>query len=250
MIDPARTNQTASSADCYSTPDSLWCGRLQITPARQHQHAQVPCVKVPCIDRSQCSVHERQSLPEFRSYCSVVLTRIGLEHLSKQRVQEDLWHQGLDRASIEGGPETGLKTLDPMLRQLMVRHGVVNKFPKGFCINIVFSHRKSHSELFRMLRMVVLRAGGGVETGRHACLGAGRKCFGAARGSQRGLRVASPILAFQFSIVADTTMSSRRVEVRCILQVHSMSQIATDRRDTRTHSAIAVNIIMSQKELN
>ena len=45
------------------------------------------------------------------------------------------------------------KFLDPMLGQLMVHHGVVNKFPKGFCINIIFSHRKSHYELFRMLRM-------------------------------------------------------------------------------------------------
>ena len=45
------------------------------------------------------------------------------------------------------------KILDPMLRQLMVYHGVINKFPKGFCINIIFSHRKSHYELFRMFRM-------------------------------------------------------------------------------------------------
>ena len=54
----------------------------------------------------------------------------------------------------EGGPETGLTKLDPMLRLLMVHHSVVNKFPKGFCIKIFFSHRKSHSELFRMLRML------------------------------------------------------------------------------------------------
>ena len=40
----------------------------------------------------------------------------------------------------EGGPETGLKKMDPMLRQLMVHHSVVNKFPKGFCIKI-FLHK-------------------------------------------------------------------------------------------------------------
>ena len=60
-------------------------------------------------------------------------------------------------ASSEGGPETGLILLDHMLRQLMVHHSVVNKFPKGFCIKIIFSHRKSHSELFRMFRMFRIR---------------------------------------------------------------------------------------------
>ena len=35
---------------------------------------------------------------------------------------------------------------------LMVPHSVINKVPKGFWINIIFSHRKSHSELFRMVQ--------------------------------------------------------------------------------------------------
>ena len=56
-------------------------------------------------------------------------------------------------ATTEGGPESGLSFSDLMLGHLMVPHSVVNEVPKGFWINIIFSHRKSHSELSRMFRM-------------------------------------------------------------------------------------------------
>ena len=53
------------------------------------QHAQVASTQVPCIDRSIAV--QRQSLPQLL----LGDTWIRLEHLGRQCVQEDLWHQGL-----------------------------------------------------------------------------------------------------------------------------------------------------------